>query len=281
MDPYTPRTRHVGRKKSLALSTKEYTKVAGTIASARRSRNLECGIDDERNGRGRHDFSSKDPSFIAETSFVKAPLNSRVPSHSHMMPRTHGKGKSREESLDSVSLDIQEALILEDLLFVLMGIEGTHIVFHPDYSIEDDDPIRGIKFAISSALDPSLSDLVERVLPLATYYTGITSFIEQRSHLEYGLVNHALCASIRDMLKPSRTTKRCCHNWNMPSTPPLDFLSRNCGFTCTRPSIPSLSYTNSRRNLRLTIASEIRPVYLLTLALTMHGTKPLALGERS
>jgi hypothetical protein len=50
-------------------------------------------------------------------------------------------------------------------------------------------------------LDPSLSDLVERILPLATYYTGITSFIEQRSHLEYGLVNHALCASIRDMLK--------------------------------------------------------------------------------
>jgi gamma-tubulin complex component 2 len=50
-------------------------------------------------------------------------------------------------------------------------------------------------------VDPSLSDLVERILPLATYYTGITSFIEMRSHLDYGLVNHALCASIRDMLK--------------------------------------------------------------------------------
>lgn len=51
---------------------------------------------------------------------MKAPLNSRVPSHSHTTPKAHGKGKSREESLDSVSLDIQEALILEDLLFVLM-----------------------------------------------------------------------------------------------------------------------------------------------------------------
>ena len=61
-----------------------------------------------------------DPSFIAETSFVKAPLNSRVPSHSHTTPRTHGKGKSREGSLENVSLDIQESLILEDLLFVLM-----------------------------------------------------------------------------------------------------------------------------------------------------------------
>lgn len=100
------------------------------------------------------------------------------------------------------------------------GIQGTHITYHSDYSIEDDDPVHGIKFAVASALgrprplylaqqfgidppvvDPSLSDLVERILPLATYYTGITSFIELRSHLEYGLVNHALCASIRDMLK--------------------------------------------------------------------------------
>lgn len=49
--------------------------------------------------------------------------------------------------------------------------------------------------------DASLRDLVERILPLATYYTAIASFIELRSHTDYGLVNHALCAAIRDMLK--------------------------------------------------------------------------------
>ena len=42
---------------------------------------------------------------------------------------------------------------------------------------------------------------MERILPLATYYTAISSFIELRSHLDFGLVNHALCASMRDMLK--------------------------------------------------------------------------------
>jgi len=31
MDPYTPRTRPVGRKKNLALSTKEYSKVRGSL----------------------------------------------------------------------------------------------------------------------------------------------------------------------------------------------------------------------------------------------------------
>jgi gamma-tubulin complex component 2 len=49
--------------------------------------------------------------------------------------------------------------------------------------------------------DPSLRDLVERVLPLAKYYTAISSFIELRSHLDFGRVNHALCAALRDMLK--------------------------------------------------------------------------------
>ena len=46
---------------------------------------------------------------------------------------------------------------------------------------------------------------MERILPLATYYTAISSFIELRSHLDFGLVNHALCASMRDMLKVSLT----------------------------------------------------------------------------
>ena len=54
-------------------------------------------------------------------------------------------------------------------------------------------------------LDPSLRDLVERILPLATYYTGITAFIEARSHLDFGLVNHALCASMREMMKDYQT----------------------------------------------------------------------------
>ena len=58
-----------------------------------------------------------EPSFIAEASFVKAPLNSRVGT-SNVTP--NGKGKSKQESLDRVPLEVQEALILEDLLYVLM-----------------------------------------------------------------------------------------------------------------------------------------------------------------
>ncbi|KAI0288306.1 Spc98 family-domain-containing protein [Russula brevipes] len=205
MDPFTPRPRTVGRKNNLSLSTKEYAKVTGTIASARRNRHRLEGEGEERtNGHvsPSDELRWREPSFISEESFVRAPLNSRIVSST---ATTKSKGKAKEESLDSFPLEIQEAMVLEDLLFVLMGIEGTHITYHEDYSPEDDDALQGVRFAVSKRLDPSIRDLVERVLPLATYYTAISSFIEYRSHLDFGLVNHALCAALRDMLKDYQT----------------------------------------------------------------------------
>ena len=63
----------------------------------------------------------EEPSFIEEASFVRAPLNSRV----SLSPAVvMGKGKGKAESLDRVPVEIQEALILEDLLFVLMVCTG-------------------------------------------------------------------------------------------------------------------------------------------------------------
>ncbi|RDX49409.1 hypothetical protein OH76DRAFT_1455871 [Lentinus brumalis] len=209
MDPYTPRARTGGRKKNFTLSAKEYHKITDTIASVRRNRQYVDGemVEDvdirvhasRESARRRRDEAS----FEAERSFVRAPLNSRVVSGTGR--RDKGKGKAKETSLHGVPVEIQEALVLEDLLFVLMGIEGTHITYHPDYSPDEDDPLNGVRFVVSPSLDPSLRDLVERILPLATYYTAISSFIELRSHLDFGLVNHALCASMRDMLKDYQT----------------------------------------------------------------------------
>lgn len=114
-------------------------------------------------------------------------------------------------------------MILEDILFVLMvcfaelwpmelsdicnqGIEGTHIYFSAEDFPEDDHALlKGIQFSVSPALDPSLRDLVDRIIPLATHHSAISAFVELRSHLDYGLVNHALCAAIRDMLKDYQT----------------------------------------------------------------------------
>ncbi|KAF5354034.1 hypothetical protein D9756_007180 [Leucocoprinus leucothites] len=219
-NPYTPGSRAERRKKTFALSAREYTKIAGTIASVRRNR-MQDGYEYEADGHMSHasldghlSYASRDrgsktqnaneSSFIAETSFVRAPLNSRVVSN-NSAPKSKEKGKAKQETLDRVPLEVQEAMILEELLYVLLGIEGTYITFHPEYSPEDDDPLRGIRFVVSSSLDSSLRDLVERILPLGTYYTAISAFVEHRSHLDCGLVNHALCAAIRDMLKDYQT----------------------------------------------------------------------------
>lgn len=221
--PRTPGA--VPRKSHLTLSTKQFTKITGTIASVRKSRQpVGNDIDEDEevhvNGTRRTSHISvdlaKEPSFIAEQSFIRAPLNSRVASR--IVPAKGGK--ARADPLDGVPLDIQEAMILEDLLFVLMGIEGIHITYNVDEFPEDDDGLlKGVQFVISPQLDPSLRDLVERIIPLATYYTSISAFVEIRSHLDYGLVNHALCAAIRDMLKDYQTLlSQLEHSFNSSSS---------------------------------------------------------------
>ncbi|KAJ8514359.1 hypothetical protein ONZ45_g8077 [Pleurotus djamor] len=189
METYSHHSK-TSRKKDATVTLKEYTKVS--VNSRRAHVDFDNDYHSPRESHG-------EPSFIAETSFVRAPLNSRV-SSSQSVPKPKGKGKARQEDLQYAPLDIQEALILEDLLYILMGIEATYITLHPDHA-DDHDPLGGMRFTVSSSLDPSLRDLVERILPLGTYYTAISAFVESRSHLDFGLVNHALCAAIRDMLK--------------------------------------------------------------------------------
>ncbi|SNX83429.1 related to gamma-tubulin complex component 2 [Melanopsichium pennsylvanicum] len=103
--------------------------------------------------------------------------------------------------LTLVDRDLQEALILEDLLYVLLGIEGQYITYSSTFDPEDvAHRLRGAQFTIDASLDPPLRDLIDRILPLATDYTAIYAFIETDSGLEYGTVNHALCSAIRDLL---------------------------------------------------------------------------------
>ncbi|GAA6030912.1 hypothetical protein JCM8097_008932 [Rhodosporidiobolus ruineniae] len=107
-----------------------------------------------------------------------------------------------KEPLKGLSAELQEALMVEDLLFVLMGIEGRYIEYDPAYSPNDEfERLQGAHFVVDQGLDPWIASVVERFLPLATHYTAITAFIQQYSVLEHGTVNHALCAAIREMLK--------------------------------------------------------------------------------
>lgn len=118
------------------------------------------------------------------------PLASRAPQH--LQP----------PQLSSLSLEDQESALVDDLLFVFMGFEGQYIRFADTYNpLEEKERLAGPEFAIAQGLDRSLRDLAHSMLRIAKYYTALEAFIEVQSRSEFGMVNHALCAAIRKLLK--------------------------------------------------------------------------------
>ncbi|KAJ5372846.1 Spc97/Spc98 [Penicillium concentricum] len=118
------------------------------------------------------------------------PLASTVPQALHPRP------------LRELSPDAQEEAILEDLLFVFMGFEGQYVHYASSYdpSIEKD-RLTGPVFQIAPGLDPTLRDLIQSMLKMATHYSAMEAFVEIQSRAECGAVSHSLCASIRKLLK--------------------------------------------------------------------------------
>jgi gamma-tubulin complex component 2 len=128
-----------------------------------------------------------------------APLASRVsiPQLASQAPQS-----LQPTPLSELSLEVQEAAILEDLLFVFMGYEGQYIRFAKTYNpTEEKDRLAGPIFKLLPGLDPSLHDLTTTMLKMATHYGAVEAFVEVQSREEFGAVNHALCAAIRKLLQ--------------------------------------------------------------------------------
>ncbi|CZR62475.1 probable spindle pole body component 97 [Phialocephala subalpina] len=135
-------------------------------------------------------------SLVPHTS---APLASRItiPPLASQAPQS-----LQPRPLHELSLEVQEAAILEDLLMVFMGYEGQYVRFTKGYnpSVEKD-RLEGPGFKILPGLDPSLQDLTTTMLKMATHYGAVEAFVEVQSREEFGAVNHALCAAIRKLLQ--------------------------------------------------------------------------------
>ncbi|KAL2208857.1 hypothetical protein CC79DRAFT_1270032 [Sarocladium strictum] len=128
-----------------------------------------------------------------------APLASRVsiPPLSSTVPQA-----PQPRPLTELSLELQEATIVEDLLFVFMGYEGQYIRFAKGYDpTEERDRLSGPSYKILPGLDPSLHDLTQSMLKMASYYSSLQAFVDVQSRAEFGAVNQALCASIRKHLQ--------------------------------------------------------------------------------
>ncbi|KAI5280697.1 hypothetical protein KEM52_004063, partial [Ascosphaera acerosa] len=128
-----------------------------------------------------------------------APLSSRV-----SVPPTTASVPAwlRPPPLADLSLEAQEQAIITDLLFVLMGHEGNYIQYSPKYDpTVEVERLVGPSFQIAPGLDPSLKDLTRGMLGMATQYSALEAFVEVQSRAAFGAVLHALCATVRKLLK--------------------------------------------------------------------------------
>lgn len=83
-----------------------------------------------------------------------------------------------------------------------MGFEGQYIRFAKGYNpFEERDRLSGPQWRILPGLDPSLQDLTQSMLRMASHYIALDTFVDVQSRDEFGSVNHALCASIRKLLQ--------------------------------------------------------------------------------
>ncbi|XP_014909785.1 gamma-tubulin complex component 2 [Poecilia latipinna] len=98
-------------------------------------------------------------------------------------------------TIGTLPLPSQEQFVVEDLLFVLVGVDGRDITAQPVLGRQNR------SFIVDATLDMSIKELVNRILPVASYYSTITRFIEEKSSFEYGQVNHALTAAMRTLMK--------------------------------------------------------------------------------
>ena len=98
--------------------------------------------------------------------------------------------------LGNMSPQVQQEEVVKDLLAVLNGIEGCYILVR-----QGDDKHSPRKFIIDESMNVSLSEMIKLVVPVASCYSIIVNFIEERSAFEYGQVNHALCSAMKTILQ--------------------------------------------------------------------------------
>lgn len=126
------------------------------------------------------------PSWVTERPYLSRDYVSGAGS-SHATPPV---------SVGTLPLPMQELAIVEDLLFLMMGVEGKYLLVKP---LKDKYSARS--FTIDKTLEITLLELVQRILPVCSNYSTICRFMEAKSSFEHGLVNHALCAAMRTLLK--------------------------------------------------------------------------------
>lgn len=102
----------------------------------------------------------------------------------------------KTEPIGALPVSTQEYKLLEDLIYVMLGVDAIYIRSQPLQSAHAERT-----FTIDESADPSLKEMVKKILPLCSYHSTVVRFIEEKQERGQGMVNQALAASMRDLLE--------------------------------------------------------------------------------
>ncbi|ODV97661.1 hypothetical protein PACTADRAFT_63108 [Pachysolen tannophilus NRRL Y-2460] len=99
-------------------------------------------------------------------------------------------------------LKIQEALIIKDLLYVFIGLEGYYIRYSEHFDpTKNNHQILGPDYKIAKSLDPSLKDIAKRLIKCGKIFYSLNKFIEKYEILKFGKICQAFCFEIKKIIK--------------------------------------------------------------------------------
>ena len=113
------------------------------------------------------------------------------------------KPDKSKQKLSSFSLDEQDKLLVNDLLLVMLGLEGNYIkrivntISYKDFKVEFEvEP-----YLDNPTCDPSYLSLAKLIIPMGYYYNSITHFLNNGSNPETGLVVKGFCEGLKKLLR--------------------------------------------------------------------------------
>ena len=98
-------------------------------------------------------------------------------------------------TLGSLPLPTQQAAVMDDLLNLMLGVDGRFITAMP---LKEN---QKRSFSLDHTLDVSLLSLVKRILPICSHYSSVCRFVEEQSKFIHGMVNQALTAAMRALVR--------------------------------------------------------------------------------
>ena len=104
-------------------------------------------------------------------------------------------------------LRIEQALVIKDLLFVMLGHEGSYIRYSDRYDSSDmQQLVLGPDFRIAKHMDISLKGIAKKLVRIGKQYSGVNAFIQLYDEPAYGKVIQRLCYEISRFLYDFHST---------------------------------------------------------------------------